>query len=91
MKFVMYTTYDATAKKLWRTAVNGRGGHSSGWGTIADKKTTWEGEARWPGGVDVKTRETEEMVSPKEVKIVGEYSKDGGKTWNKDHDASCKK
>lgn len=90
-KFVGYATYDATAKKLWRTAVNARGGHGWAWGTIADKKITWEGESRWPGGVDVKTRDTDEMVSPKEVKVLGEYSKDGGKTWNKDHEATCKK
>jgi hypothetical protein len=90
-KFFGYTTYDATAKKLWRVNVNGRGGHGWAWGTMADKKVTWEGEARWPGGVDVKVRESEEMVSPKEVKVLGEYSKDGGKTWSKDHEASCKK
>ena len=90
-KFAGYTTYDSAAKKLWRVEVNGHGGHGWAWGTIADKKVSWEGEARWPGGVDVKMRESEEMVSPKEVKVVGEYSKDGGKTWSKDHDAVCKK
>ena len=90
-KFTGYMTYDATAKKLWRTAVNARGGHGWAWGTIADKKVTWEGEQRWPSGVDVKARDTEEMVSPKEMKVLGEYSKDGGKTWSKDHEAVCKK
>ena len=90
-KFTTYTTYDATAKKLWRVSVNARGGHGAAWGTIAGTKTTWEGDARWVGGVDVKIRETHEVVSPKEVKVMGEYSKDGGKTWSKDHEAACKK
>jgi len=90
-KFTGYLTYDATAKKLWRVSVNGRGGHGWAWGTIADKKITWEGESRWPTGVDVKSRDTDEMVSPKEMKVLGEYSKDGGKTWSKDHEAVCKK
>jgi hypothetical protein len=30
-------------------------------------------------------------VSPKEVHVTGEYSKDGGKTWAMDHDVTCKK
>jgi hypothetical protein len=89
-KFTSYTTYDATAKKLWRVSINGRGGHSTVSGTMADNKTTWEGDAHFMMG-DVKVRETEEMVSPKEMKVLGEYSKDGGKTWSKDHEAVCKK
>lgn len=89
-KFTGYTTYDATAKKLWRVSVNGYGGHGVSWGTIADKKVSWEGDAKFREG-DVKTRETEELVSPREVKVVGEYSKDGGKTWAKDHEATCKR
>ena len=90
MKFTMYTTYDATTKKLWRTQASAMGNHSVSTGTMADKKVSWEGDAHWSVG-DVKTRATEEMVSAKEVHIVGEYSKDGGKTWSKDHEATCKK
>jgi hypothetical protein len=90
MKFTMYTTYDPTSKKMWRTQVSAMGNHSVSMGTMADKKASWEGDAHWAVG-DVKIRGSEEMVSPKEVHIMGEYSKDGGKTWNKDHDATCKK
>jgi hypothetical protein len=89
-KFTMLTTYDAASKKFWRTRVTGRGGHAVEWGTAAGTKVSWEGDARMMGN-DIKTRETEEMVSPKEVHVVGEMSKDGGKTWTKDHDATCKK
>jgi hypothetical protein len=90
MKFTMYTTYDASTKKLWRVSVGGMGGHTVFTGTMADKKMSWEGDARWRD-TDVKVRNSEEVVSPKEVKVMGEYSKDGGKTWTKDHEATCKK
>ena len=91
MKSTWYTTYNANQKKWYRTMMNGRGGVGWGWGTMTGTKASWEGEAHWPDGTDVKTRATEEMVSPKEMHATGEYSKDGGKTWNKDHDATCKK
>jgi hypothetical protein len=39
----------------------------------------------------VKIRSTEEFVSPKEVKVSGESSKDGGKTWAKEFEVTCKK
>ena len=70
--------------------MNATGGHTTSWGTMADKKMTWEGDARCRGN-DVKIRDTEEMTAPKEMKVLGEYSKDGGKTWSKDHEATCKK
>jgi hypothetical protein len=90
MKFTSFTSYDEANKKFYRVMVNAHGGHGTAWGTVADKKISWDGDARWMGQ-DVKMRETEEMVSPKEVKVLGEYSKDGGKTWTKDHEATCKK
>lgn len=91
MKSTWFTTYDPNAKKLYRMMVNARGGHSTSWGTIADKKITWEGEAHWATGTDVKTRTTEELISAKELKVSGEASKDGGKTWSKEFEATCKK
>jgi hypothetical protein len=91
MKSLWYTSYDPNAKKLWRVTMNARGGHGWELGTVSDTKLSWEGEQHWADGTDAKVRGTEEWVSPKEVKAVGEYSKDGGKTWTKDHDATCKK
>jgi len=90
MKFTMYTTYDAAAKKFRRVSVNGMGGMSTGWGTLTDKKISWEVEASGPMG-SFRTRQTEEFISAKEVKVTGELSKDNGKTWVFDHDATCKK
>lgn len=90
MKFTMYTGYDANAKKLFRTSFNGMGGHSTTTATYDAKKVTFEGESSGMHGA-VKVRNTEEMVSPKEVKVTGEVSKDNGKTWAWDHEAVCKK
>jgi hypothetical protein len=91
MKSTWYTTYDNTQKKLWRVNITARGGHTTAWGTIADKKVSWEGDSTWADGSTVKLRTTEEWVSPKELKVSGEASKDGGKTWGKELDATCKK
>jgi Protein of unknown function (DUF1579) len=90
MKSTTYTTYDATSKKTWRVSVGGMGQHSTGWGTITDTKTSYEMEGTGPMGA-FKMRHSEEMVSPKEVKVTGELSRDNGKTWVFDRDALCKK
>ena len=84
------TTFDPGSKRLFRQTATSHGGHGTEWGTIDGKKTSWEGEDYFAGN-NHKTRGTEEMVSPKEAHIVGEYSDDGGKTWKLDHDVSCKK
>jgi hypothetical protein len=83
------TTYDTDKKKFYRATANGRGGHGVAWGTLADKKISWDGEARW-NGKDVKVRTTEDM-SGKDVTIKSESSKDGGKTWAFEADITCKK
>ena len=90
MHSTFLTTYDAAMKKFYRSTANGRGGHATLWGTQSDMKLSWEGDSR-VGGNDVKLRGGDEMVSAKEVHVAGEYSKDGGKTWSKDHDVTCKK
>jgi hypothetical protein len=90
MHMTFLTTYDAGAKKWYRETANSMGGHGTHWGTWGDKKGSWEGEVH-AMGKDLKTRYTEEMVSPKESHETGEYSVDGGKTWKPDHDITCKK
>jgi hypothetical protein len=90
MKFTMYTGYDANTKKLFRQSANSMGGHVTSSATYDAKKITFEGESSGMNGI-VKVRNTEEMISPKEVKVSGEMSKDNGKTWTWDHEAICKK
>lgn len=84
------TTWDAGQNKWYRTTANGHGGHSVAWGTTTGTKTAWEGDAHFMGK-DMKIRGTDELVSPKEEHVAGEYSDDGGKTWKLDHDVTCKK
>ena len=84
------TTFDPGSKRFYRMTANGHGGHSTTWGTAGGTKTSWEGDGYWAGNTH-KLRGTEEMVSAKEVHIIGEYSDDGGKTWKTDHDVTCKK
>jgi hypothetical protein len=86
----MMTTYDTDAKKWYRQSANSHGGHGVSWGTTSGNKTTWEGDSH-NGTTDIKIRGAEEIVSPKEVHVTGEYSSDGGKTWKFDHDVTCKK
>jgi hypothetical protein len=91
MKSEFLTTYDAGSKKWYRSSFNSHGGHGTSWGTAADKKVSWEGDAQFMSG-PVKIRGTEDMSDPKAgAHIVGEFSKDNGKTWQKDHDVTCKK
>jgi hypothetical protein len=84
------TTYDAGAKKFYRQTANSHGGHGTAWGTMTGTKMAWEGDAHFMGK-DMKIRGSEEIVSPKETHVSGEYSDDGGKTWKPDHDVTCKK
>jgi len=84
------TTYDAGSKRFYRQTATSHGGHGTEWGTVSGTKTSWEGDDFF-GGNNHKVRGSDEMVSPKEAHIVGEYSDDGGKTWKPDHDVTCKK
>ncbi len=90
MHATFMTTFDPGSKRFYRQTANGHGGHGTAWGTADGTKTSWEGEAYFAGN-NHKLRGTEEMVSPKEAHITGEYSDDGGKTWKFDHDVTCKK
>jgi hypothetical protein len=90
LKFTMFTGWDPNTKKLFRVSVSGMGGHMVSTATYDAKKITYEGESSNMNGV-VRMRHTEEVISPKEVHVSGELSKDNGKTWVADHDATCKK
>ena len=91
-KFTSYTGYDATNKKWHRYGVDSMGGareqSSSG---MTDGKAVWEGNGSMMGQA-IKVRDTEEMGKDgKTFHSLGEISMDGGKTWNKGHEANCKK
>jgi hypothetical protein len=56
---------------------------------MKDNKIMWEGDARGPMGA-AKLRDSEEMGKDG-VHVTGEMSMDGGKSWVKSHDVTCKK
>lgn len=87
----MFMTYEPTSKKWYRTMVDSWGGSETSWSTgMKDNKAVWEGEGRGMG-MTVKSRTTEEMVSPKNIKMTGEMSMDNGKKWMTGWTADCKK
>lgn len=90
MKFTMHTGWDPNTKKLFRVSVSAMGGHTVTTASYDAKKITYEGESSNMNGV-VRVRHSEEVISPKELHVTGELSKDNGKTWVPDHDATCKK
>ena len=89
-KMMIVTTFDAASKKWYRITTDGTGGSDTAWGTATGTKTVWEGESRGMGMKAWKSRTTEEAVSPKETKMMGEMAMDG-KTWVKGWEATCKK
>lgn len=89
-KMMMMATYDTNTKKWYRIITDGTGSSDTSWATQSAGKLVWDGEGRGYGMKPWKSRLTEEPVSPKEVKMMGEMSMDG-KTWAKGWDAVCKK
>jgi hypothetical protein len=90
-KFTSYTGYDAASKKWNRYGVDNMGGarEQSSMG-MKDGKILWEGQSNSPMG-PMKLRDTEEMNKDGSFHTLGEMSMDGGKTWVKEHDVTCKK
>ena len=92
MKIHMMTTYDGASKKWYRITTDNIGASGTAWSKGLDgNKVVWEGESRGMNMPAWKDRLTEEMVSDKEIKMTGEASMDGGKTFATMWTASCKK
>jgi hypothetical protein len=94
-KGTMYVTYDPTAKKWYSMMMDSMGGSemTTSMG-MKDNKVVWEGEGRspMPGMTAMKVRETHDMSDMKAgAKMTGEMSMDGGKTWMKGWESTCKK
>jgi hypothetical protein len=91
LKGESYMTWDAKAAK-WRT-IGAMNDGSVSIGTMDMKDGKMESSADTYGGMmgNGKFRERGDMTDPKNVKMSGEMSMDGGKTWNKVYDITCKK
>lgn len=92
-KGVSYTTYDPAGKKWYEFMMDSMGGSEATTSMgVKDNKVVWEGDSRSSMMPAMKVRNTHDMSTPKEgVKMTGEMSHDGGKTWMKSWEAVCKK
>ena len=92
LKIDSYMTWDGKLGK-WRSIGAANDG-SIMVGTSEMKDGKMSGMSDMYGGMmgDGKFRESGDMTDPKAgVKMMGEMSKDGGKTWNKVYEMTCKK
>ncbi len=91
---LVYTTYDAAAKKWYQHSMDsmGMGGMASSTGLPAgakEGKMVWEGDSHMMGTM-MKGRTTEE-VAAKSVTMTSEMSVDGGKKWVTGMTMTCTK
>lgn len=85
-KFDSHRTFDASSRTWVNVLVDNLGGHAVSSSTDG---VTWAGESSGPMGA-TKIRDTETIVSPGKVRMLGQYSTDGS-TWNTGYDLSCDK
>ena len=92
-KAKMYRTYDAEAKKWTNTMLaTAPGGPLTMTTTDAmGGQVTWTGSFQMMGHAFTEKSHEEPDAKTKSVHIWGEFSMDGGKTFNKDYDITCKK
>jgi len=89
-KFTSYTTYDPATKKWQRLMVDNMGGWEQGSSAgLTNGQILWEGKGTGMG-MSFTTKHTEQVVSPKEVKLSGQMSMDG-KSWMPMYESTCKK
>jgi hypothetical protein len=89
-KFTSLMSFDDKAKKWTKTMFDNMGGRETTESTgMKDNKVEWKGTSVGPMGT-MQSRHNEQIVSPKEVHMMGEYSQDGTK-WMKAYDLVCKK
>ena len=90
----MYRTYDATSKKWTNTIIaTAPGGPETMTSTDAmgTGPVTWTGSGTYAGQSFTERSHEEPDASTKSVHVWGEFSMDGGKTFQKDYDTTCKK
>lgn len=91
-RFESYTTFDAKSKRWKRVLIESGGGWATGESAgLVNNKVDWEMTSHSPMG-DVAFRDHEDVSDPKAgAKMMGEGSMDGGKTWMKVYEMTCKK
>jgi hypothetical protein len=91
-QFESFTTFDPKSKSWKRVMVESGGGWLSGESAgMKDNKIDWELTSHSAMG-DGKFRDHEDLSDAKAgAKMWGEFSMDGGKTWTKVYEMTCKK
>jgi hypothetical protein len=90
----MYRTYDATSKKWMNTIIASAPGGPVTMTTTDAMGTgpvTWTGTGTYAGQSFTEKSHEEPDAKTKSVHVWGEFSMDGGKTFQKDYDTTCKK
>jgi hypothetical protein len=90
----MYRTYDSTSKKWINTLIASAPGGPVTMTTTDAMGTgpvTWTGTGTIMGQAFTEKSHEEPDAAAKTVHVWGEFSMDGGKTFNKDYDVTCKK
>jgi hypothetical protein len=84
--FNAYRTFDPSASQWVSVIVDNMGGHAV---SRSADGVVWTGESTGPMG-KIQIRDTETLVSPGEMKMLGQYSPDG-ESWSTGYDLSCRK
>ncbi|WP_395847388.1 DUF1579 domain-containing protein [Cystobacter fuscus] len=84
--FNSYRTFDTSSSKWVNVIVDNLGGHAVSSSTDG---VIWTGESSGPMG-KMEIRDTETLVSPGEVNMLGQYSLDG-RNWSTGYELSCKR
>lgn len=85
--FVSHRTFDPASGHGVNVLVDNQGGHALSRST--DGKV-WTGESHGAMG-SMQIRDTDQLVSPKELRVEGRYSTDGGASFATGYDLSCRK
>jgi hypothetical protein len=92
MKMQMFTTYDASAKKWRRVAVDNWGTYMHGTSDgMKDKKMSWTLDTVGAMGTGQFRDHVDASDAKAGMKAWGEMSMDKGKTWVKVYEMTCKK
>jgi hypothetical protein len=92
MKMEQYMTYDPTMSKWRLVGMMNDGSTMAGTADMASGKVDAQSDV-WGGTIGAaKLKDHGDMTDPKAgMKMWGEASKDGGKTWNKVYEMTCRK
>lgn len=85
--FTAHRTFEASSGSWVSLIVDNLGGHAT---SRSADGITWTGASRGPMG-EMQIRDSETMLSPGRMIMVGQYSLDGGTSWSTGYELSCER